>query len=138
MAAGQHVRLDAEPVLGQRPLETDGEEPVVRSGHDPDRYRRPRGEVADRPERGVSLGPLVRLTGRGDLRGDVVEEVDGQVEVRAVATSLRRGGPGLRPPGVVPPCARRSPGLGIIAFTKAIDRNGTFAATSGAVNPPSD
>src|ERR1039457_5046154 len=46
VAAGQHVSLTSEPVPRQRPLELDGEEPVVGSGHDPDRDRRPCAEVA--------------------------------------------------------------------------------------------
>ena len=36
------------------------------------------------------------------------------------------------------PCPGETPGLGIIAFTKISESTGTLAATSGAVNPPSD
>src|SRR5262249_28348048 len=61
VTARQHVRLDAEPFAGHPALESGGEEPVVRAGHDPDRYGRPAGEVTHRPEHRGGLGPLVRL-----------------------------------------------------------------------------
>ena len=106
VAAGEHVRIEAEPILRERPLEVDREEAVVRSRHDPDRHRRPCLEVAHRLEYRVGFGSLMRLAGRSHLRWDVVEEVDGRVELRAVAVAF--GGGLARPQrsGVLPPRAR--------------------------------
>jgi hypothetical protein len=48
-------------------------------------------EVAHRREYGVGLGSLVRLTGGGDLPRDIVQKVDGQVEMHGLATLAGRG-----------------------------------------------
>jgi hypothetical protein len=71
VAAGQHVRLDAEPIQGQGPLKLDGVEPVVRTDHDTNRDGRPCLKAADRLEDRVGLGALVRLSLGSDLRPDV-------------------------------------------------------------------
>ena len=78
VAAGQHVRLDAEPIPGQGPLELDREEPVVRTHHDSNRDGWPCVKVADRPEDRVGLGALVKLTFGSDLGRNVVQEIDGR------------------------------------------------------------
>jgi hypothetical protein len=81
VAARQHVRIDAEPLPRERPLEPDGKEPVVGAGHHPDGDLRPCAEVAARPERRVGFWRLVCLAGRGDVRRNVVQKVNGQVDL---------------------------------------------------------
>src|SRR5277367_1995216 len=61
VTAGQHIRLQAQPLAGHLALELDREEPVIRAGHDPDRDRRPAAEVAHRSEDRFCLRTLVRL-----------------------------------------------------------------------------
>src|SRR5450631_406604 len=107
VTAGQHVRLDAEPVPGERPLKLDGEEPVVRSDHDPNRDGRPSVKVADRPEDHLGLGALMRLPGGRDLGRDVMQEIDGRVELGAVATLFGCDRARLERSSVSPPCAWR-------------------------------
>src|SRR5215831_12238906 len=89
--AGQHVSFDAEPVPGEGLLPANWEEAVIGSGHDVDRNGRPGAEVAHRRERRVGLRPLIRFSGRRDIRRDVVEEVAEQIKLRSVATLLSRG-----------------------------------------------
>jgi hypothetical protein len=105
---------------GQGLLELDREEAVDGSGHDPDRDRRPVLEVAHRPRDRVGLGTLAGLSGGGDLRRNVVQEVDGQIELAGVTAAL--GGELARPrrAGVLPPrpgrltgTGKRSPRLGL-------------------------
>jgi hypothetical protein len=88
MPARQDVRLDAESLAGKGALELQGEEPVVCASEHPDIYRPPI-EVADRREHRACLRPLVRRACRRNLRRHVVQKVDGQVEVPAVAALVR-------------------------------------------------
>lgn len=112
MTTGQHVRGHAQPLPRQPLLEGDGEEPVVRPGHDPDRNRRPCREVADRLEHRVGLGPLMVLPGGYDLRRNVMQEIDRQVELWTVVTLVGGGHASLGRSGVTPPCTRRLTGRG--------------------------
>ena len=107
MTAGQHIRVDSQPFPRYPLLEGGREEAIVSAHRDPDRHVRPRREVADGPEGRLGLGKLLIRAGGKDLGRDVVQEVGGQVEIRAVAAFPGRGHTRLLGAGVAPPGAGR-------------------------------
>src|SRR3954447_22860462 len=108
VTARHHVRVDAEAVLRDSPLELGGKEPVV--GADQDAYAplRPRRERAGRAERRVALRSLAVLE---PGRVDVVEEVRLDVEF-AVAAEPRGFFTRLDGAGGAPPAPRCLAGHG--------------------------
>jgi hypothetical protein len=91
MAAWKLVDGEMQSLSCDATLELDREEAIVASGDHVDPDRGPRLESAGLAEDDVSLGALARLALFHDLRWEVVEEVGGEIEARAVATAVRRG-----------------------------------------------
>lgn len=96
MTTGQHVGLDAQPVPGQRALEGNGEEPVVRAGRHPDGHGRPGAEITDRAESVSSLLFALPTVFRPGAAGDITYalRVDGQwftLTVAGPSVTITRG-----------------------------------------------
>ena len=86
-------------------LEVQREEPVVPPGKHPGRHIRPALEGARLAEGDVGLGKVVRFAGGHDVRGHVVQEVGGQVELGGIPASAGGRYASRLPAGVVPPGA---------------------------------
>ena len=90
------------------------------------------------PNTALASGRWCRAPAGHHLRRDVVQEVGHLIELGAIAAPLRGRRTRLDQPVLAHHAPGVSPGAGIIAFTSTTARSGALAATSGAVNPPSD
>jgi hypothetical protein len=92
------------------PLEVDRKEPIVAPRDHVYRNLGPRFETAGLGEHDLGLGTLMPFALLNDLGRHVVQEVRGEVELRAVAAALCSFCPRCRRPGVVPPLSSRLAG----------------------------
>src|ERR1700723_2831731 len=88
VTARNHVDVQAESVPRDPALEVQREEPVVSSRDHPGGYVRPALDGARLAEGDVGLGKVVRLTRGCDVRGHIVQEVGGQVELGGIPARL--------------------------------------------------
>src|SRR3954454_5852606 len=103
VTARHHVRVDAEAVLRDSPLELGGEEPVVGADKDAHAPLWPGREGAGRAERRVALGSLaVFQAGRVDVMEEVRLDVELAVAAEPGGFFTRFDGAGGVPP--VPRC----------------------------------
>src|SRR5262245_32574342 len=111
VTAGQLVELGAEPFARDPPLEFQRKEAVVAAGDDVGWQLGPGLESAGFAEDGLGFFALLLLAARRDLGWNVMQEVSGDVELRAVAAVF--GGRDARPlrAGGAPPGAGGLAGL---------------------------
>ena len=88
VAARELVDVLVKSFPRDAPLEVDRKEPIIAAGDNMDRILGPRFETAGLAEHNVGLGALVSLALLDDLGRNVVQEVRGEVEVRAIAATL--------------------------------------------------
>jgi uncharacterized protein (DUF1697 family) len=112
VATRKLVDLDLEALLCNATLELDRKEAIVASGDHVDRDRGPCLEIAALAEHDVGFGALLPHALFDDLRRNVVEEVRGEIEGRAVSAIACRRYPRFLPSGVRPPLTRPLAGHG--------------------------
>jgi hypothetical protein len=98
--------LRAETLPCDPALEVQREEPVVLPGQYPGGHIRPALDGTRLAEGDVGLGKVVRFPRGHDVRGHVVQEVGGQVELGGIPARLRGRDTSRFPAGVAPPVAR--------------------------------
>jgi hypothetical protein len=103
MATWKLVHADLQPFLGDAALELERKDPIVAPGAGVHRDRRPRLESAGLAEHDVGLRALLRFSFRHDVSRKVVQEVGGELEVRAITAAVRGGDPRFLPPCIRPP-----------------------------------
>ena len=135
------VRLQAQSLSRDTPLELEWEQPVIAAGEDPGRHVGPRLERPGLFHRRPGFGRLAPLKGLLDDVGGHVVEVD---DLEVVGCLGRQADPpeirqlGLLARGIGPPGCARFTGPGIIAFTSTMSTTGCRSATIGAPKPASD
>jgi hypothetical protein len=103
MASPERVDHEVQAGSGDARLELDRKKPIVAPGDHAYRNFGPSREVTGFAEHDVGLGALVRLALPDDFGRDVVQEVCGKVEFRAVPTALCSPSARRNRSGVVPP-----------------------------------
>src|SRR5262249_9379862 len=91
-------------------------------------------------ESDVALATFIRGSLFSDSIWHVVEEVRGEIELDAVATTLGRSNPRLEPSSMVPPVARRFAGKRdhCVYEDEHADRRPRSSAASAAMKAPID
>jgi hypothetical protein len=130
----------AEPLVCHARLKVTRKEPIVFTNYHVNRNVGPRLEVRGLAEGDLGFLALVRGSFFGDILWHIMEEIRGEIELDAVATTLGRSLPRFEPSSVIPPLTGRFAGKRDHAFTKASMRIGVRARvhTSAAVNAPID
>src|SRR4051794_14321867 len=100
VAAWDFVDGLAEPLVCHACLKVARKEPIVFTNHHVNRNVGPRLEVCGLAEGGVGFPALVRGSFFGDILWHVMEEIRGEIELDAVATTLGRSLPRFEPPSV--------------------------------------
>jgi hypothetical protein len=93
VTARHHDRIDAQAITGDALLKIKREEPIISARYHVDRNRRPRVKGAGIVKSLIQLPRGARPYSLDQLRGDVVHEVGGQIELGAVAIAYGCRGP---------------------------------------------
>src|SRR4029453_17814794 len=110
MPALQLFKGEMESFSRDAPLKIEWKEPIVTPGDDMDGHVGPPVEFTWLAEHDVSLAALACFPLLADLGRNVVQEVGGHVEGRAVPAALRGRGPSGRRSRVLPPLSGRLAG----------------------------
>src|SRR4029453_14728521 len=110
MPALQLVDGEMESFSRDSPLKIEWKEPIVTPGDDMDGHVGPPVEFTWLAEHDVSLAALSCFPLLADLGRNVVQEVGGHLEGRAVAAALRARRPSGRRSRVLPPLSGRLAG----------------------------